>query len=175
MSGLISSIASAIQTMEGWFPGSVSQRNNNPGNIMDVAYYQATGQFRVKYFPTLAEGQQALQDQISRNIGRGLTLKEFFGGKPGVYAGYAPAGHGGNDPVAYANSVAAAAGIPANAPIQNYLSSADGVDASITNPPADDTTSSWPDLSSLSFTDLSAPVAIAAGLGLALLLAWGGD
>ena len=31
--GDFSTIASTIQTIEGWFPGSLSQQNNNPGNL----------------------------------------------------------------------------------------------------------------------------------------------
>ena len=32
---LINDIANACQKKEGWFAGSVSQRCNNPGNILD--------------------------------------------------------------------------------------------------------------------------------------------
>lgn len=105
-SSTVETIASVITRIEGARPGT-----NNPGNLMDLPYYQSTGQFRIATYPTLAAGQQALYAQIQRNLDKGLTLYEFFGGKPGVYGGYAPQGHGGNDPRAYANQVAAALGV----------------------------------------------------------------
>ena len=77
---------------------------------MDLSYYKATGQFRPQFYSTLDEGIQALKDLIARKA-PGLTLTEFFGGKPGVYGGYAPASHGANDPDIYARNVAAALGI----------------------------------------------------------------
>lgn len=107
-------IAQSIAQMEGYnTPGTVARRNNNPGNIM------SGGTFRT--YPTEADGWGALCNQIRLNIGRGLTLEEFFGGRPGVYAGYAPAGHGGNDPAAYAAFVASRVGIPSNATIADFV------------------------------------------------------
>ena len=82
--------------------------NNNPGNIMDPA----TGQLRV--FPDYQSGWDALLNQVQLNINRGLTLNEFFGGKAGVYPGYAPAA-AGNQPYAYANYVAQQTGVDPNA------------------------------------------------------------
>jgi hypothetical protein len=67
----------------------------------------------IAIFPDLATGEAALQHQVDLNIGRGLTLDEFFGGKAGVYAGYAPAADS-NNPSAYASTVAGWLGIPEN-------------------------------------------------------------
>ena len=47
---------------------------------------------------------------------RGLTLEEFFGGKSGVYAGYAPAADS-NNPQGYASAVAGWLGIDPNTPL----------------------------------------------------------
>lgn len=105
MSSILDTIVQAITRQEG-----SGARNNNPGNIMDYAYYQTTGQFRLAQFPSLDDGVQALKDLIAKRA-PGLTLREFFGGKPGVYTGYAPAGHGANDPDVYARNVANALGI----------------------------------------------------------------
>jgi hypothetical protein len=61
----------------------------------------------------MATGEAALQHQVDLNIGRGLTLDEFFAGKQGVYAGYAPAADS-NNPSGYASTVAGWLGIPEN-------------------------------------------------------------
>lgn len=105
MSTVVDAIAAKIRSIE-----SVRPELNNPGALMDLPYYQETGEFRLAQYPSLDAGEAALRAQIERNIGKGLTFYEFFGGKPGVYGGYAPAGHGDNDPVAYAEAVAAAVG-----------------------------------------------------------------
>jgi hypothetical protein len=96
--------AYAIARFEGYYvPQSRAQRNRNPGNLRAVAG-QASDADGFRTFGTHVEGWLALIRQIERNILRGLTLNEFFGGKPGVYPGYAPASDG-NDPVAYARFV----------------------------------------------------------------------
>jgi len=103
--------AEAIRTQEGWYPGSRSQRNNNPGNMrkwdsslpLDDAGYQI--------FPSYAAGWNALIKQIKKNVlERNLTMYEFFNGKAGVYGGYSPASDG-NKPVIYAERVAQAVGV----------------------------------------------------------------
>ena len=114
MSPTVEAIAQAINRQEQTDP-----RYNNPGAIMDVTYFQQTGQFRLMTFPTLADGWNALYAQIQTNIDRGLTLQEFFAGKPGVYGGYAPQGHGGNNPQVYAANVSSWTGIPLGVPIRS--------------------------------------------------------
>jgi hypothetical protein len=64
----------------------------------------------------MTDGWNALYSQIQTNIGRGLTLNEFFAGKPGVYAGYAPSADS-NSPLAYAQRVGSDAGIPVDVPL----------------------------------------------------------
>lgn len=110
MANLISTLADAITKQEGFFPGSVSAKNNNPGNIMDLDYFKSTGQFRVKAFATLEEGRAALEKLISNYIGQGHTLISFFNK-------YAPGGHGANDPTIYAKNVAGWTGIPVDVPL----------------------------------------------------------
>lgn len=110
---LITSIAQAIIRME-----NVNPRYNNPGAIFDTAKNQ------LRTYPTYAEGYAALLNQVRLNVNRGLTLEEFFGGKPGVYPGYAPkAGgiHSTNDPQNYANNVASWTGIPLGVPIKDVM------------------------------------------------------
>jgi len=108
---LTPALADAITKQEGWFPGSASQKNNNPGNIMDIDYYRKTGQFRLQSYPTLEAGREALESLVDKYISAGHTLTSFF-------AKYAPAGHGANDPNVYARNVAGWLGIPMDAPLK---------------------------------------------------------
>lgn len=111
--GDFSTVASAIQTIEGWFPGSISYRNNNPGNLRPAGQpgcttvTTASGAFCS--FPTLAQGQQALDDQIALDASRGLTIAQFA-------QKYAPA-QDSNDPSSYAAQIAAATGLSVDDPL----------------------------------------------------------
>ena len=102
--GDFSTVASAIQTIEGWFPGSVSQSNNNPGNLKYAGQPGAIGQDASGFavFPTVAAGTQALDNQIALDASRGLTIQQFA-------AKYAPA-QDSNNPASYAAQIAAATG-----------------------------------------------------------------
>lgn len=117
MTDLVSAIADAITQVEsGGNPNALNFRNNNPGNLVTWGSLPTSQGFAV--FPTLAAGRAALESQIQTNINRDLTLYEFFAGKPGVYAGYASVGSSArNNPVAYAQTVAAAVGIDPNTPL----------------------------------------------------------
>ena len=116
---IVEKIATAISVMEG-FPkaGSRANRQNNPGNLRSWGKTPIVEGFA--NFPTAAEGWSALRRQIWRNVDRGLTLYEFFGGKPNVYAGYAPDADG-NRSRHYAEFVAKRAGIPVNVPLPDVL------------------------------------------------------
>lgn len=114
---LVVGIANAIAQMEsGGSSTALSYRNNNPGNLVTWGSNPIVNGFA--QFPTLAAGWQALYSQIETNIGRGLTLNQFFAGEPGVYAGYASAGSSAsNNPAAYASFVAGQVGIDPNTPL----------------------------------------------------------
>lgn len=125
---LIDSMAVAIARMEGYMdaaynprPGTIAYRNNNPGNLRVWGSLPQQSGYAV--FPTAAEGWGALKIQIRLNLDRGLTLYEFFGGKPGVYPGYAPAADA-NHPKQYAEFVAAQVGIPPDAVIRDAVAAA---------------------------------------------------
>lgn len=107
---LIMQMAQAIATFEGYFnqENTVAKRNNNPGNLRTWGNVPVVGGYAK--FSSPEEGWQALYSQVDRNIDRGLTLWEFFGGKTGVYAGYAPASDK-NDPVGYSKYVAGQVGV----------------------------------------------------------------
>lgn len=112
---LVDDLAGAIARFEGFFQtDSVAQRNNNPGNLRSWGDLPRRDGYAV--FPTVEAGWQALRQQIRLNVSRGLNLLEFFGGKPGVYGGYAPAADQ-NQPGAYAAYVAERAGLPLDVPL----------------------------------------------------------
>jgi len=65
-------IASAIQVQEGWFPDSLSYRNNNPGNLRYVGQTGAVpGEGGFAKFPTYEAGLAATVSQIELNASRG--------------------------------------------------------------------------------------------------------
>lgn len=127
---MIQRIAKAIATMEGYFITpeqaksrgisypTISQRNNNPGNLRSWGSTPISGGFAA--FASAEEGWAALRRQIVLNIGRGLNLYEFFGGKPGVYAGYAPAADN-NKPAQYAQFVARETGLDPTRPLSEQV------------------------------------------------------
>jgi hypothetical protein len=124
-------IAIAMSQMEG-FPviNSRARRNNNPGNIRDPGPHRIWPAYPIDeegflQLPTPMIGWNLLYHQILENIERGLTLYEFFAGKPGVYGGYAPSSDN-NRPLQYASFVATRMGnIPLNTPLTQLLLPAD--------------------------------------------------
>jgi len=112
-----SDLAQAIARYEGFYrPGSVAVRDNNPGNLRAGPGSIGTDSQGFAIFPDAQTGWDALQHQVDLNVSRGLSLSEFFGGKAGVYAGYAPSGDA-NDPGRYSSTVAGWLGIDANTPL----------------------------------------------------------
>jgi len=95
--------------------GNLNFRNNNPGNMEygDLAKkYGAVGtDGRFAVFPDYETGRKA-QEALLFNSGvyEGKTIGSAI-------AKYAPFGDGNNDPVAYANNVAAALGVPVDTPL----------------------------------------------------------
>lgn len=105
-------LAQAIQTQEGYYPGSIAYTDNNPGNLMYAGQPGATagpGGFAV--FDSYADGQQALYNQLNLYAtgtcgacgGQPLTIEQMT-------AIYAPATQPGNDPAVYATNLANAVG-----------------------------------------------------------------
>ena len=85
---IIKKMASAIQTFEGYYPGSRSYRNNNPGNLKFAGQSGAIGQDETGHavFAYYDEGWAALIHQLklafyggSRVYGLQDTLYSFFG------------------------------------------------------------------------------------------------
>lgn len=138
---IIASIAERIATFEGFFLTkkqsqntgakfpTLAQKNNNPGNIRNWGKSKIVGGYAV--FDTPEAGWTALKTQIGKNIDRGLTLNEFFGGKKNVYPGYAPEADK-NHPINYAKFVAK--GIPCDTDVVlNTLVSSDKIEMERTN------------------------------------------
>lgn len=114
-SNLLEALTTAIEKYEaGTRANPRSERNNNPGNLRTWGSFPVEGGY-VK-FPDKETGENALREQIAKNIARGLTLEEFFGGKQGVYGGFAPA-KDNNNPEKYAATVAKEIGVDPNVPL----------------------------------------------------------
>ncbi len=166
MSPLVLAIAQAIAQKEGFYvSGSIAQRNNNPGNLRSWGSTPIVSGYAK--FATVQDGWNALYSQIQTNIGRGLTLNEFFAGKPGVYAGYSPSSDG-NQPIAYATFVGSQVGIPVDVPLPQIdpstLAISGTTDPTLTDPTADINS----DPSQSGVIDYTGLVI----LGLGLLAAW---
>ena len=153
---LIDGIAQAIATMEGFFkPGSLAARNNNPGNLRSWGSTPIAAGYAA--FQSADQGWAALRSQIQKNVNRGLTLREFFAGKPGVYAGYAPSADK-NNPEAYAKFVAGRLGVDVDTPLSQIVDSDGGTLPKVQGQAA---RSAWPDLATL---DTAAIAVIAVSL-----------
>jgi hypothetical protein len=85
--GLAENIADFIQQQEGWFPGSRSYRNNNPGNIWDDVipgvkpkriwpqYQIDSGGFLI--LPDYQTGYNLMLSQINIKMGRGESFSQL--------------------------------------------------------------------------------------------------
>ena len=114
MIGSIQSVANTIQTIEGYYPGSLAYRNNNPGNLEYAGQAGATQSGRWAVFSSYDQGYNALENQIQIDANRGLTIQQFINK-------YAPA-KDGNDPTSYAAQIAAAEGLSVNDPLSMAIS-----------------------------------------------------
>jgi hypothetical protein len=155
-------LAAAITRFEGACTSPGVCRNNNPGNLRAGPGAIGTDSRGIAIFPDFATGQAAELRQVDLNIGRGLSLSEFFGGKPGVYPGYAPAGDS-NDPGNYARTVAGWLDIDPSTPLAS-ISGSQGA--------SQGTQSDLPDSGGTDGSELSTGAMVGLGIaGLALLFA----
>ena len=112
--GQLTAVATAIQTQEGYYPGSLAYINNNPGNLLAVGQPGCTPTSSgFCSFATYADGWNALLNQISLDASRGMSISQFT-------ASYAPAS-AGNDPTTYANNIAAAVGLSPSASLSSAI------------------------------------------------------
>lgn len=129
MNDMVEAIAKAIATMEGYFISqddaakrriswpTRAQINNNPGNLRAWGKNPTNAGYAL--FGTAEHGWNALRRQVRLLIDRNLTLLEFFGGKPGVYPGYAPSADK-NNPQKYAEFVSKQTSIPIDQPLKEH-------------------------------------------------------
>jgi hypothetical protein len=161
-----SALAAAITQQEGFYPGSMSYRNNNPGNLMYAGQPGATpgpGGFAV--FDTLASGQAALVGQINLDATRGTDVNGNPTGTVGQFlASYAPAA-AGNDTASYIANVSAMTGF---SPDDSLLSLSGGPSSTI-DVSGDGSDPLAAAASSLSTVPAGAWLGIAAALGLVVL------
>ena len=98
-------IAGVIQQQEGWYPGSVAYRNNNPGNLIYAGQAGATrGADGFAVFDSYSDGLAALNNQLQLYAGRGMSISDMMNV-------YAPATQAGNNPTLYASRIADALGV----------------------------------------------------------------
>ncbi len=134
--GDIQSVAGTIQRIEGWFPGSLSYRLNNPGNLTYAGQPGATPVqvcnptcHTFAQFPDYQSGYQALLNQINLDASRGLSIASFT-------SKYAPA-QDSNDPASYAAAIAAAEGLSVSDPLAAALADASSPPGLVSDQPAD--------------------------------------
>jgi hypothetical protein len=133
---VVQTIAAAIQRQEGYYPGSLAYRNNNPGNLIYAGQTGAVvGDGGFAKFPTYQDGLNALYNQIQLYASRGMTIQDMMNV-------YAPAGDGGNDPTGYAETIAAAVGATPDTPLTS-LDSLQPVDPSAFVPTLDPTSAGF--------------------------------
>lgn len=157
----VDSLAAAIQKQEGYFPGSLAYRNNNPGNLVYVGQPGASpGAGGFASFASYDLGLQALRNQITLDASRGTDVN----GKPTttvseLLSSWAPASE--NDTAGYIASVSAQTGFDPNAPLSSL-----GTDAASTPDvsvfPSEFAGSA--DLSAAGFGSVPLPVLVGAGL-----------
>lgn len=170
----LSTIASTIQQIEGYYPGSIAYQNNNPGNLIYVGQAGATQgtpmagtPYYFASFDSYADGYAALENQIQIYANQGLTIDQMM-------AKYAPASGTGNNPTSYANSIANALGVSSDTPVSSAIAGG-STDASGTV----DLSSLGTDLSS-DFSDLTDSTqaetldpSVLFGVGVGMLLLYG--
>jgi len=107
-SGTVNTIAQTIQQQEGYYPGSLAYRNNNPGNLVYAGQSGAVqGEGGYAKFPDYSTGYQALLNQIQLYASRGYSVQQMMN----VYLGQNP-NSTSPDSILYANTVAASLGSP---------------------------------------------------------------
>lgn len=117
-------LASAIQTQEGYYPGSLAYQNNNPGNLVYAGQPGASpGAGGFADFSSYDAGLSALKNQITLDATRGTDVN----GNPintvsDLITSWAPPSQ--NNTAAYIASVSAQTGYDPDAPLSTLGASA---------------------------------------------------
>jgi hypothetical protein len=152
-----STIASTIQQVEGYYPGTLAYKNNNPGNLIFVGQAGATpGAGGFAAFPSYDAGYQALLNQIQNYANRGLTIQQMMNI-------YAPATDNngnptGNNPTLYANQIASALGVSTDTTVAAALGGGTTADTSSSTGGTDSMTIPSLDPFSQAFSDFGTAV-----------------
>jgi hypothetical protein len=179
----VNAIAQAIQTQEGYYPGSLAYTNNNPGNLVYAGQAGASpGAGGFASFSSYTAGYQALLNQINLDATRGTDVN----GNPTttvaqLIGSWAPASDPANNTPAYVSSVAAQTGFDPSAslfslgsPASTTVDTSAAADQPLTGEVLTDDTSSADfsgvDLSGLTPSSLPAGILWLAGGVVAVLL-----
>lgn len=142
---MATTLATLIARMEGWLvPGSLSQINNNPGNLRYVGQAGATGSYQgYATFSTPKAGWAALERQLRLDAAAGDTVETFINS-------YAPPSE--NDTGNYLRFLVSGLGVPASTPLSQILGSGQVAPPGTggTSPSSFDLASMFPDLSGVS-------------------------
>lgn len=171
----VNALASAIQTQEGYYPGSLAYTNNNPGNLIYVGQPGATqGAGGFAKFSSYDLGLSALKGQITLDATRGTDAAgNAVTNVSELISSWAPASDPRNNTPAYIASVAIQTGYDPAAPLSSLgapapdgtLVSSSVLDTSGTSDPA---TFSFSDLSSydpsLDLSSIGGPSSVPAAL-----------
>lgn len=107
----VNTIAQAIQTQEGYYPGSLAYENNNPGNLVYAGQSGAVrGAGGFAKFPDYTTGYQALLNQIQLYASRGYTIQQMMNVYLGRDKDATPGVTDQGDSALYAFNVASALG-----------------------------------------------------------------
>ena len=140
--GDVSTLGAAIQKQEGFYSGSPSFRNNNPGNLIASSWtqqqpgYTGSDASGFAIFDTLDHGTQAMNALIQNYANRGFTIDQMM-------AAWAPAGQGNNDPTAYAQAVALAAGVDPSTLVSDAIAGSGSSFSASLGLPNDPTAAYW--------------------------------
>jgi hypothetical protein len=119
---LVSTIADGIERQEGYFPGSLTYRNNNPGAIWDGLTDTKKTRIWPQYpidgggfltLPDYSTGRALEENQVALKISRGVTLRQLL------------AEWSNTDGAAYSANVAEWSGLPTDTPL-NLLDASPG-------------------------------------------------
>jgi hypothetical protein len=118
----LDTIAQTIQQVEGYYPGTLAYRNNNPGNLVYTSYYAQNygavpGDGGFAKFPDYGTGYAALQHQVQVDAGRGDSFYDLT---------YSWLGSGqGGDWRSYAETIAGSLGVDPSSRVQDTLTATD--------------------------------------------------
>lgn len=133
---VVDAIAAGIQNQEGYYPGSVAYRNNNPGNLVFAGQPGASpGAGGFAQFATYDQGLAAAKNQITLDATRGTDVN---GNPTGTLAqllsSWAPPSE--NNTAAYISGVSGFTGFDPNASLSSLGASSPSVYVSDSGSPA---------------------------------------